>query len=101
MGERAITLDENERAGLLALREQDPEGESWVTPWASGMAQSMKNHGADLVAQTYHGSIGVFRRLANRKLLEGEPGVRGEQRGYALAEKGKVALAQIDAETAL
>jgi hypothetical protein len=55
-------------------------------------------HGADPAACTFHGSIAVFRRLASRKLIDGEPGVRGEQRGYSLNDKGREALAQIDAE---
>ncbi|MDQ1584549.1 MAG: hypothetical protein QOF36_2603 [Microbacteriaceae bacterium] len=93
---RRIALDQNERAGLLALREVDPDAEQWVAPWASGV--DLGEHGADLAATTYSGGIAVFRRLATRKLVDGEPGVRGEHRGYSLNDKGREALAQIDAE---
>lgn len=88
---RSVSLDVNERAGLLALQAVDPDGEQWVAPWASGM--DLRPHGADALAATYHGSIAVFRRLAQRKLVDGEPNVRGDQRGYSLNDKGREALA--------
>lgn len=93
---RKIALDNNERAMLLAYRDVDPEAEQWAAPWASGMDPA--KHGADLVGAGLHGRIAICRRLAQRKLLEGEPGARGRDRGYCLTPKGLEALVQIDAE---
>lgn len=87
----AMALDKNERAALLALREVDPDSEQWVAPWASGM--DLEKHGADaLVVASVDARMAVFRRLCQRKLVDGEPGVRGAQRGYSLNPKGSVAL---------
>lgn len=86
-----ITLDENERAVLNALNEVDPEAENWTAPWATGL--DLAKHGAHPLACTLNGATTVFRRLAQRKLLDGEPGVRGSMRGYSMNDKGREALA--------
>lgn len=87
---RKVTLDRNERAALLALREVDPTSGRWVAPWATGV--DLEKHGADPIACTYNGAIAVFRRLAQRKLVDAEPGVRGRMRGYSLNDKGRGAI---------
>lgn len=85
-----VSLDNNERAVLLAYNEEDPQAEQWITPWATGL--DLKKHGADLMADSQAGRMSVARRLATRKLLEGEPGVRGTWRGYAITAKGREAI---------
>lgn len=89
----AVHLDENERGFLRAFEQVDPEREAWVAPWAPDLTKAAKAHGADAVATSFEGSQSVCRRLTSRKLLEGEPGVRGAQRGYSISDKGKAALA--------
>lgn len=84
-----VHLDDNERGMLTAYQAADPKAEDWICPWALPDLSSL-----DAVAQTFHGSMAVARRLAGRKLLDAEKGVRGQERGYALNDKGRAALAQ-------
>jgi hypothetical protein len=88
----AIHLDDNERAMLRAYVEEDPDGESWIAPWVDGI--NILKHGGDAVAASFDGRVAVARRLTTRKLLEGQPGVRGNMRGYAITDKGKSAVAE-------
>jgi hypothetical protein len=87
---RKIDIDDNEKAGLLALQDADPERGSWINAWA--LTTQMASHGAEPLACTFDGSVSVFRRLAQRKLVDGDE-ARGKWRGFSMNDKGVQALA--------
>lgn len=86
---RTPSVDTNEKAALLALNEADPKSEAWLTAYASGL--NFAKHGADAIADTLEGRSSVLRRLATRKLIDGDPDSRGIHRGYSLNDKGRLA----------
>lgn len=91
---RQVTLDRNELACLRALSAADPDGDFWITHYASGL--DLGGNGADPIACTYEGSYAVWKRLIARGLVDKDPTDSrrtNHETGVALNEKGRAALA--------
>lgn len=85
---RAPHLDNNEKAFLTVYAAEGTE--NWICPWALG-EQKLEAAGADMIGRSFTGAMQVARRLSTRKLLDND-GVRGQERGYCINDKGKAAL---------
>lgn len=94
----AKRLDDNEAAFLLALREQDPEGEYWIAAWR--LMGDAGARGADTIAsETPEGAFSVMKRLYSRKLVDKQPGRSTKlHNGYAINAAGKEALEKLHEE---